>query len=515
MTAPDHTFAAWLDRRVRQSPDRPALTFEGVTWSYAEFLGRVNAMAGGLRQRGVDVGDRVAYLGFNHPTFLESMFACARLGAIFVPLNFRLTAPEIAFMLDDAGATLMIAGPDHRPMLDTIREEVPVSVWIGVEGSEAGWEPYEDVLAAAEPATGVAEDDAEATALIMYTSGTTGRPKGAMLTHANIWWNNVGTMVVGEYSDNEVSLVFAPLFHVGGLNVTTLVVMMRGGHIILHRHFDPGDAIRAIEDHRVTSLFGVPAMFLFMSQQPEFDTADLSSINITICGGAPVPEPLMKRYEGVGVPFQQGYGLTETSPSLTVLAKEFGDQKLGSAGQPVFFMEMKLVAEDGSEVTEPFAKGEICAKGPNIMKGYWNRPDATAEAIDEDGWFHTGDAGYVDEDGFFFVVDRVKDMVITGGENVYPAEVEDVLLGHPSITEVAVIGTPSDEWGEAVTAVVSLAEGAALTLDELRAFGGSSLARYKLPTRLEVVDEIPHNASGKMLKRELRSEFENDSQPGS
>lgn len=510
MAAPDHTMSEWLRRRARQTPARPAVTFEGSTWTYDELDVRVSQLAGALRARNIKPEDRVAYLGFNHPTFLESLFACARVGAIFVPLNFRLTGPEIAFMLDDAGVTTMIAGPDHRPMLDTIRSEVAVHTWIGVEGVEAGWEPYEDVLASAVPTDHAADIDPEQTALIMYTSGTTGRPKGAMLTHANIWWNNVGTLLTGEYSDQEVSLTFAPLFHVGGLNVTTLVVMKKGGHIILHRHFDPAEAIRAIEKYRVTSLFGVPAMFLFMSQQPEFDTADLSSINITICGGAPVPEPLMKRYEGIGVPFQQGYGLTETSPSLTVLAKEFGEAKLGSAGQPVFFMDMKLVAENGSDIDEPFVTGEICARGPNIMKGYWNRPDATAAAIDADGWFHTGDAGYVDEDDFYFVVDRVKDMVITGGENVYPAEVEEVLLAHPVITEVAVIGTPSEEWGEAVTAVVTVVDGSDLNLDELREFGGGSLARYKLPTRLEIIDEIPHNASGKMLKRELRTQFGQD-----
>jgi fatty-acyl-CoA synthase len=247
-----------------------------------------------------------------------------------------------------------------------------------------------------------------------------------------------------------------------------------------------------------------------MSQLNEFDDTDLSSVNVAICGGAPVPEPLMKRYAGVGVPFFQGYGLTETSPSLTVLTKDFTDAKLGSAGRPVFFVDMKLVAEDGSEVTEPFATGEICARGPNIMKGYWNRPDATAEAVDADGWFHTGDAGHVDEDGFWYVVDRVKDMVISGGENVYPAEVEEVLLAHPAIGEVAVVGTPSERWGEAVCAVVMLSGTDTVTLEELREAAGESLARYKLPTRLEVVDEIPHNASGKMLKRELRVRFDTE-----
>lgn len=485
------------------------LTYEGQTWTYAEFERRSMLVADMLQAGGVQRGERVAYLAFNHHTFLECMFGCARIGAVFVPLNFRLTGPELAFMLDDAGVTTMIAGPDHRPILDAVRSDVPVQRWIGVESTtgDADWEDYDELLATATPATEIASIDPEDTALIMYTSGTTGRPKGAMLSHSNLWWCNTGTLMTGEYTDNEVTLVMAPLFHIGGLNVTTLVVMQRGGHVILHRHFDPAAAIEAIEEHRVTSLFGVPAMFLFMSQSPEFDTADLTSINITICGGAPVPEPLQKRYKGIGVPFQQGYGLTETSPSLTVLAKEFGEQKLGSAGQPVFFMEMKLVDDDGNTVTEPFAKGEICARGPNIMKGYWNRPEATADAIDSNGWFHTGDAGYVDEDGFYFVVDRVKDMVISGGENVYPAEVEDILSGHPAIGEVAVIGTPSEKWGEAVTAVVSLHDGHELTLIDLRGFAGESLARYKLPTRLEVVDEIPHNASGKMLKRELREQF--------
>ncbi|MGI9607004.1 MAG: acyl-CoA synthetase [Acidimicrobiales bacterium] len=508
MTAPDHTLAGWLHRRVIQTPDRPAITFEGTTLTYAEFSERVGRTAGVLRDRGVGSGDRVAYLAFNHPTFLESLFACAQIGAIFVPLNFRLTGPELAFMVADADVHVMIAGPDHRGVLDPARADMTsVEHWLAVEGTADSWEELEPLVGAATPIQRVAPIDAEDTALIMYTSGTTGHPKGAMLSHANLWWNNIGTMLTGEYTDEEVTLVFAPLFHIGGLNVTTLVVMQRGGHVILHRHFDPAAAINAIEEHRVSSLFGVPAMFLFMSQLPEFDTADLSSIKITICGGAPVPEPLMKRYAGIGVPFQQGYGLTETSPSLTVLTKEFTEAKLGSAGRPVYFMDLKLMAEDGSTVTEPFAKGEICARGPNIMKGYWNRPEATAEAIDADGWFRTGDAGYVDEDGFWFVVDRVKDMVITGGENVYPAEVEEVLLDHPAIAEVAVIGTPSEEWGEAVTAVCSLHGDNGLALDELRTFAGERLARYKLPTRLECVEEIPHNASGKMLKRELRDRF--------
>jgi fatty-acyl-CoA synthase len=299
----------------------------------------------------------------------------------------------------------------------------------------------------------------------------------------------------------------APLFHIGGLNVTTLITWQKGGEVILHRSFDPGACLEEIPRYGVTTMFGVPAMFLFMSQHPGFTAADLTSIRTLICGGAPVPEPLMKVYNGRGVPIQQGYGLTETSPSVSFLSAEHGLEKLGSAGRTPMFTEVRIVGEDGVVLTDPHARGEVCVKGPNVMKGYWNRPDATAAAIDAQGWFHTGDVGYLDEDGFLFIADRVKDMVITGGENVYPAEVESVLYEHPSIAEVAIIGVPDERWGEAVVAVVALKPEATLTLDELRDFGGASLARYKLPHQLHVVDALPRNPAGKVLKFELRDRF--------
>ena len=513
MTGPDCTLAGWLARRVIQTPGNAAITFEGHTATYAELSERVARLANALRNGGVEHGDRVAYLSFNHPTFFETLFACARLGAIFVPLNFRLTAAELSFIITDSGVHTLLAGPDHQATLDSVREDVGVTRWIGVEHAGAGWEDYDELLSAGDPSEPPAPVDLEDTAVIMYTSGTTGHPKGAMLTHGNLWWNNVGSLHTYDYGTDEVTLVFAPLFHIGGLNVTTLIVLQKGGEVVLHRHFDPEAAVRAIEDHRVTTVFGVPAMFLVMSQLDAFDTADLTSLRFAICGGAPVPEPLIKRYAGVGVPFFQGYGLTETAPALTVLTKDRIESKLGSAGRPVFFTDMKLIADDGSTVDAPFVRGEICARGPNIMKGYWNRDAETRAVLDDGGWFRTGDVGYVDEEGFYFIVDRVKDMVITGGENVYPAEVEEVLLAHPVVTGVAVIGLPSARWGEQVTAVATLEPHAELTLEELRSFAGESLARYKLPSRLEIVDEIPHNASGKMLKRELRERFTESGAP--
>jgi fatty-acyl-CoA synthase len=299
-------------------------------------------------------------------------------------------------------------------------------------------------------------------------------------------------------------LVVAPLFHIGGLNVTTLVTWQKGGEVVLHHHFDPGAALAAIPEYGVTTMFGVPAMFLFMSQHPDFDSADLTSVRTLICGGAPVPEPLIKLYNGRGIPIQQGYGLTETSPSASFLSPEFALAKVGSAGKPPLFTEVKLAGVDG---TAPLARGEICVKGPNVMKGYWNRPEATAAAIDTEGWFHTGDLGYLDEDGFLYIVDRVKDMVITGGENVYPAEVESVLYQHPAVAEIAVIGLPDDRWGETVVAVAAVKPGAQLDLAELRDFAAANLAVFKLPTRLELVDALPRNPAGKVLKYELRQIF--------
>jgi fatty-acyl-CoA synthase len=254
-------------------------------------------------------------------------------------------------------------------------------------------------------------------------------------------------------------------------------------------------------------MFAVPAMLLFLSQQPDFASADLSSLETMVCGGAPVPEPLTRLYAERGIPINQGYGLTETAPFVTFLAPEWGMAKLGSAGKPPMFSEVRLVDANGRDVAQPRTNGEVITRGPNIMKGYWNNPDATAAAIDAEGWFHTGDVGYFDEDGFLFIADRLKDMVISGGENVYPAEVESVLYEHPAIGEIAVIGLPDSQWGEAVVAIVALKQGANLDLDELRSFASDRLARYKLPRRLEIVTALPRNPAGKVLKFELRARF--------
>ena len=504
---PDVGLGRMIGKRTTLTPTNRALTFEGTTWTYAELLDRVDRFAASLRAGGVAPGDRVAYLGLNHPVFFVSMFAAARLGAIFVPLNFRLTGAELDFIINDSGVHTVIADEAHKEVLDHVRAQLPCQRYIGAEAGSEGWEDLVALVAATSPLAGAVDVKADDVALIMYTSGTTGRPKGAMLTHGNIAWNNVNALHGMAFGSDEVSLVVAPLFHIGGLNVTTLLSMQKGGEIVLHRTFEPGAALEAIEQYGVTNMFGVPAIYLFMSQHPKFETTDFSSVRLFVVGGAPVPEPLLKVYNGKGIPFAQGYGLTETAPFCSLLLPEYAVDKVGSAGKAPLYTDLGVL----DEAAKPCAvgeRGEICTRGPNVMAGYWNRPDATAQAIDRQGWFHSGDLGYFDEDGFLFVVDRVKDMVITGGENVYPAEVESALYEHPKVAEVAVIGLADDRWGEAVTAVVALKPDQQLTLEELRDFGADRLARYKLPTRLETVDALPRNPAGKVLKFELRDRYQ-------
>ena len=505
--APDIGLGNWLYQRSLRTPHRQALTFEGTTWSYAELQTRIDRLAAGLRASGVCQGARVGFLGFNQPAFIETLFAAARLGAIFVPLNYRLTAAELGYIIANAGIHTLIVDPPHQPLIDPLRNDLPCRRFFSAEHPAPDWPAIAALIEANEPLPAGASVTENEVAVIMYTSGTTGQPKGAMLTHGNLWWNNINVLHAYDVSQDDVSLLVAPLFHIGGLNVNSLVIWQKGGHIVLHRSFDPAKCLDDIARHKVTTMFGVPAMLLFISQQPNFETADLSSLATMTCGGAPVPEPLLRLYAKRGIPINQGYGLTETAPFVTFLAPEWGMAKLGSAGRTPMFSELRIVDADGSTITRPRTNGEVVTRGPNIMKGYWNNQPATEAAIDQAGWFHTGDIGYLDEDGFLYIADRLKDMVITGGENVYPAEVESALYDHPAIAEIAVIGLPDHQWGEAVVAVAALKPGATLELEDLRAFATERLARYKLPRRLELLPALPRNPAGKVLKFQLRARY--------
>jgi fatty-acyl-CoA synthase len=452
------------------------------------------------------VGDRVGFVGFNQPAFLETLFAANTLGAIFVPLNFRLTAEELTFIINDAGIHTLICDDAVRPVVDSAIPGLCCQQLFSCESEAEGWRHLPGERAAAEPQSTVVSVDQHDVSLIMYTSGTTGRPKGAMLTHGNLMWNNFNAMFAFASTRDDVVLTAAPLFHIGGLNVMTLNSFHVGSTLVLMRNFDPAEVLTNFEKYRVTHMFGAPAMFLFVSQLPAFGESDLSSIKTLICGAAPVPESLIELWGERGVSFCQGYGLTETAPFAAFLTPEWAVSKLGSAGQSPLYSDMRIVDDDNRPLAAG-ERGEICLRGPNIMKGYWNRPEATAEAIDEMGWFHSGDVGYLDEEGFLFICDRLKDMVISGGENVYPAEVEGVLYKHEAIAEVAVIGLPDDKWGEAVTAVAVLHEGQELSLEALRDFANDHLARYKLPLRLHIVDALPRNPAGKVLKFVLKEKL--------
>jgi len=492
---------SWPARRARKTPHRTALIHGGTPLTYARLYERTTRLAHALRGRGVRRGDRIAYLGPNHPSYLETLFAAGTLGAVFVPLNTRLAGPEIAFQLADSGAKALVYGPSHAGLVAGLPGNTDVRAYV-----EAGAD-YEELVASAahepidEP---VAPDD---TCIIMYTSGTTGRPKGAMLTHGNLTWNAINVLVDTDLIADERALVSAPLFHTAGLNMLTLPVLLKGGTCVLVEAFDPDATFDLIEQHRITFMFGVPTMFEQVARHPRWKEADLSSLRILTCGGSPVSTPLIAAYQERGLTFLQGYGMTEASPGTLFLDAEHAVSKAGSAGVPHFFSDVRVVRPDLTAV-DVDETGEVVVRGPHVMPGYWGLPEETAASF-ADGWFRSGDAARVDEDGYVHIVDRIKDMIISGGENIYPAEIEDLLLAHPDIVECAVIGVPDDKWGEVPRAVVVPREGRSVDPDEVLASLAGRLAKYKIPKSVVLADELPRTASGKLLKSRVRTRFGN------
>ena len=488
----DQGLGSWPARRTRMTPRRVALSHRGRDLTYRDLHTRVNRLAHALAELGVRRGDRIAYLGPNHPATVETFFAAGALGAVFVPLNNRLTAPELSYIVDDAGAGTIVLGEGQSGD--------------GLPGRHLTASAYEDLLASGDPGPldePVSRDDL---CLIMYTSGTTGRPKGAMLTHGNLIWNTVNLLVDVPLDADEVVLVSAPLFHIAALAQTLIPAVLKGGRVILEPSFEVGTTFDLIEAERVTMMFGVPAMFTFLAQSPRWARADLSSLRHLLCGGAPVPEPLIRTYQERGLTFLQGYGMTEAAPGALFLAAEHSVAKAGSAGVPCFFSDVRLVAPDGSPAA-PGQPGEVYVQGPNVTPGYWGRPEETEKVLSADGWFRSGDVGVADEEGFVRISDRINDMIISGGENVYPAEVESALYGHPAVAECAVIGVPDDRWGEVGKALIVLRPGETPPAGDLVAYLYGRLARYKIPKYVEFVAELPRNAAGKLLKARIRERY--------
>ena len=499
----DQGLGSWPRRRARMTPQRRALVVAGRETTYAELDRRVTRLAHGLAGRGVARGDRVAYVGLNSAEFVECLFATARLGAVFLPLNTRLAPPETAFVLEDADPRLLLVAPGFDELasapeiaelgIETLRVAAPEDG--GTDDLQAGDETPLD-----EPVT-LAD-----LAMVQYTSGTSGRPKGVMLSHGNLVWNVYNLLVDVDVRSDEVALVTAPLFHTAALNQVLLPTLLKGGTCLVEARFDPDRALDLIERERVTLLFGVTSMYLALSRSPRWEQTDLGSLRSALSGGAPLPESLLRTWSDRGTAIVQGYGLTEASPGVTMLRAADAERRLGSAGTSCFFTDVRVVGPDLADVG-PGGTGEVLVSGPNVSAGYWRNDEATATAFVDTSWLRTGDLARVDDDGYLTIVDRLKDMFISGGENVYPAEVEQAIHSHPAVAECAVIGVPDERWGEVGRAVVVPRDGAAVEPEELLAHLETRLARYKIPRSVVVIDELPHNAAGKLQKSAVRAAF--------
>ncbi|MFE7742300.1 long-chain fatty acid--CoA ligase [Nocardia sp. NPDC057455] len=488
---------SWPERRSRMTPSAIAITTADRSVSYMQLNDRVVRAAELLHQNGIRRGDRIAYLGPNHPAYLELLFAAGRVGAVFVPLNARLTAAEVDYVLDDSGARLLI----HTADFDALAADIADRRMLRVDGPGG----YEELLAAASFAEIDEPVGLDEVCLIMYTSGSTGRPKGAMLTHGNLTWNCVNVIIESDIAADEVALITAPLFHAAALGMVCLPTLLKGGRVVLLEKFDPATVLDLIERERVTWMFGVPTMFDALAEHERWTDADLSSLRILLCGGAPVPHDTIRRYLDRGLSFLQGYGMTETAPGALLLDRAHAESKLGSAGVPSFFTAVRVVDAEGHPVA-PHVRGEVVVSGPNVMRGYWGQPEATA-AVLRDGWFHSGDVATVDDDGYVYLVDRLRDVIISGGENIYPAEVEQALCRHAAVASCAVIGVPDQRWGQVGKAVVVPVHGAAVTERELLDFARGRLASYKVPQHIVFVDELPTTGSGKIHKTVVREMY--------
>jgi fatty-acyl-CoA synthase len=541
----------WLERREQLTPEKIGLidVETDTRLTYRALNCRARALAALLREHhGVQAGERVAVLAANAPEYLDALFATALLGAILVPLNWRLTTPELLGILRDCSPVLLLHDETHaehaREVVAALASAPAASTappaaeaasardqhngharrswwhWGGAREERRavataparerpigllafGAFPSADASLAAR-AVAFTSADGEEPALILYTSGTTGISKGALLSHRMITWNAVNTQISWGLRDTDSTPIFSPFFHAGGLNVLTTPLYHCGGTVSVLRSADPALILRTVEREQHTLLFAVPTVFQMLMEHPDFDRADLSSLRLCLTGGSSCPLPVIQRYTERGLVFRQGYGLTEVGVNCFSLAPEDALDRPGSVGKPVFHSRARIVDDDDRDVARGEV-GELVLAGPHVCSGYWQRPEATAEAF-RGGWWHTGDQASQDADGFYFIVGRKKDMYKSGGENVYPAEVEAVLATHPDIADVTVIAEPDPKWGEVGVAIVVPRVPGSLTEEDVIAFCEGRLARFKIPRRVVFVDELPRNAMGKVLKAELRAQ---------
>ena len=558
-----------LSTRAYLTPDREALVYlhTGERFTYRQLNARANRLANFLRERlGVQKGDRVSILAHNSPVYIDLFYGLAKIGAIFAPLNWRLTASELAYIVNDCEPSVLICGSEFTGTLAELLPQVRVAHLVSVEGAEipsagdqvtaviarsvlsgvrrrlpdaveGGAEAipriagdcfasclataqdaprndgrtvlsYEAELARASDAEPPQPPlDGDDPHCILYTSGTMGKPKGAVIPQRQTLWNCINTAASWGLSDRDVAPVFTPLFHAGAWGAFLINLFYTGGRIVLARTFDPEASLRAIVEERCTVILGVPKLFQMWYNSPYFAEADFSHVHFFINGGASCPIPLMEAWrKAKGVIFRQGYGLTEVGPNCFTMTDEESAPKSGSVGKPIFHSRMRLVDPETFQDVPVGQTGELLISGPCVCLGYWRNPEATAAAI-RDGWFHTGDMARMDEDGFFYIAGRYKDMIKSGGENVYAAEVEAVFRQHPAVADAALIGQPDEKWGEVGLMIVSLKPGQAATDQELLAFCQGKLAKFKIPKRVVLVDALPYSPYGKVEKARLREKF--------
>jgi fatty-acyl-CoA synthase len=500
----------WLAKWKTLRGTKPAVVEleTGRSLTYAALDERADRLAHALQGGfGVGFGDRVAVLAQNRLEQVELYFAVAKLGAVLVPVNWRLTPPEVGYVLSDSGPKVVFFGEELQA---GVRALVGDGLWRGplVGLDDAGPQGYAARLGAAASTPVEREGVQESTPLmLLYTSGTTGRPKGAVLTHGSITWNAINTATGWDLHQADVTLTHTPFFHTGGWNVLTLPLLHRGGTVVVARKFEAAEAVRSIERQGVTVLFAVPTMFQMMLDTGELGRVKLGSLRFFIAGGAPCPVPLIEAYARLGVTFKQGYGLTEVGPNCFVLDAADAIRKAGSVGHPVLHLDTRLVVAEG-RLAGPDEVGELQLRGPTVCAGYWRNPEATRQALSPDGWFATGDLFRRDAEGYHYVVGRLKEMFISGGENVYPAEVERVLYEIPEVIEAAVVGVPDPKWGEVGFAFVATGRADHAGLSEARVLEHcrKHLARYKVPKFLALLEALPKGSSGKIQKTELQAE---------
>jgi fatty-acyl-CoA synthase len=504
-----------LTKRADLTPNREALydLASGVRYTYAQLNERANRATDFLQNIfGVQKGDRVSILAHNNVAYVDLLFGLGKIGAILAPLNWRLTSRELTYIVNDCRPRVLIVGPEFAPVFHEMKAAIQVEHLLSLEGAGIpGSSSYEELLSQASPAEPaqplISEEDG---CCILYTSGTTGKPKGAVLPHRQIVWNAINTVISWGLSERDVSPVLTPMFHSGGLFVFLVPLFYAGGRIILARTFDPDASLQIIMEEKCTVILGVPTLFQVWMNSPRFAGADFSHVRFFISGGAPCPPSLIEAWnKQKQVVMRQGYGLTEAGVNCFSMTDEDALRKKGSVGKPIFHSQMRLVDTEGNDV--PVGRtGELLIKGPHVCTGYWNNPTATAESL-RDGWFHTGDMARTDEEGYFYIAGRLKDMIISGGENVYAAEVEAIFREHECVQDAALIGQPDEKWGEVGLMVVALKPNHSATAAELLQFCKGRLAAYKIPRRIEFVEALPYSPYGKVMKAELQKMFEQSS----